>query len=173
MTRFNTSTALDTGHHAHADTSGATALLSALTELNELSAGHLRINELTLERCRVAAEWRQAVDEQGAVLLRTIRLRMSDVLSPTWRDFAGNDIADKSTLTPDQKRTHEVFNLWSEPLCEQIGDLARAHQDLQSYIIQLAQLMVNIEFHTASVMNCSDAIRNNELVKHVLLPSAG
>jgi methyl-accepting chemotaxis protein len=41
----------------------ATPLLACLAPINETSAVHLKVNEISLERCRLAAEWRKTVQE--------------------------------------------------------------------------------------------------------------
>lgn len=168
MATQNSTASLPCAEHSRHSSPDAAAFMKSLTALNELSAGHMRMNELTLERCRVAAEWRQAVEEQGAVLLRTIRFRMAEVLSQTWKAVGEKGITDRNDLTPEQTKTLDLFGKHSEPLSEQIADLVLAHQGLQSCIGQLAHLMVEIESRSEAVMDCSEKIRANELVRCVM-----
>ncbi len=169
MATHNTATALKSAARSQHSNPDAAALMKSLTALTELSAGHLQMNEMTLERCRVAAEWRQAVDEQGAVLLRSIRFRMTDLIAQTLKVADDTDSADRERLTREQIETCALFEKHSVPLREQIAGLVLAHQDLQSCIGKLAKMLVEIETKSAEVMTHSENIKSNELVRTVVL----
>ena len=141
-----------------------TALLSSLTSLNQQGAAQLSAASVALERCRLAAEWKQAVEEQGLAITFRIRSSMRELFSQInaanhkdWPSLAYElGMADMSD--------RELFEHQRETLIRDVENMVQAHLELGDSVVRMASLLVEVEACSERVVHASDRICANGLV---------
>ena len=140
------------------------ALLDMLTLLNQSGAAHMSATGVALERCRLAAEWKQTVQEQGTLLTEQIRSQMADLAAHLKRANATNWRGLVSPIGLSAVANVSEFEQLQKALSLDLNDLVQAHTALDDCMLRIASLLMEVESCSEQVIRSSERIRLNGLV---------
>ena len=140
------------------------AFLNMLTLLNQSGAAHMTATSLALERCRLAAEWKQTVQEQGELLTGQIRSQMSELAAHLKRANTTNWRGMVNPIGLSAVADFGEFEQLQRALTNDLNDLVQAHTSLDACMLRIAALLMDVESCSEQVIRSSERIRLNGLV---------
>jgi hypothetical protein len=125
------------------------------------------VNEISLERSRLAAEWRKTVQEQGVILLDAISLRAVDI-DQKLKEHCKLQAAGLNVPSTDNVANTVLFlDRRKDRLHKDISAMVAAHERLDKCMVRLVAVLEDVESASAEVMACSERVRSNELVSYM------
>lgn len=146
------------------NTPSGASLLALLAKLGQSGAEHMAATGVALERCRLAAEWKQTVQEQGTLLTGQIRLQMAELSAQLKHSDAGSWNTLLQPLGLEGVTNAEQFEMHRQALVRDLNVLVQAHMALDDCMVHMASMLVEVEAHSEVIISSSERIRLNGLV---------